>query len=186
MAGTKSSLDRPPWETVRLYQLCVASRKWDSINYLWDWALLLVFGRWPKCQVQPTALGQLGKLWLEISSWKIKVMKNLKQQNWSVDCDLSKTAIKRQSNKNSTVWDISSGCSDQPARLLLDSRTGFLVPMPSKSWSILYRISLKCRTILTILEWSYLEICCVFLSPDFSAVSAVTSPLRCHFFRWAA
>ncbi len=52
---------------LRLYQSCVASRKWDSINYLWDWPLLLAFVRWAKCQVQLTALGQLGKLWLEIS-----------------------------------------------------------------------------------------------------------------------
>ena len=28
---------------------------------------------------------------------------------------------------------------------------------------------------IRILEWSYLEICCVFLRPDFSAVSVVTS-----------
>jgi hypothetical protein len=118
-AGTKVFLDRPPWETVRLYQLCVASHKWESINYLWDWALLLVFVRWPKCQVQPTALGRLGKAQLEISWWKLGVMKNLKRQNWSVDWDLSKTALKkRQFDKNRTVWEISSGCSDQLARLL--------------------------------------------------------------------
>ena len=118
-AGTKPFLDRPPWETVHLYQLRVASRKWDSINYSWDWALLLVFVRWPKCQVQPTALGQLGKVRLKISWWKLEVMKNLKRQNWSVDCHLSKTAIKRQSDKNSAVWELVSGCSDQPVRLFI-------------------------------------------------------------------
>ncbi len=64
--GTKTVLDRPPWETVRLYQSCVASRTWDSINYLWDWPLMVAFARWPKCQVQLTALGQVGKLRLEI------------------------------------------------------------------------------------------------------------------------
>ncbi len=122
MAGTKTVPDRPSWETVRLYQLCVASCTWDSINYLWDWALLLVFVRWPKCQVQLTALGRLGNLQLEITWWKIGVMKNLKQQNWSVGCNLSKTAIKWQSNKNSTVWEISNGYSDQPVRLLLEVR----------------------------------------------------------------
>ncbi len=80
------------WETVRLYQLFVASCNWESINYLWDWALLIVFGRSPKCQVQSTALGQLGKLRLEISWWKIEAMKNLKRQNWPADCNLSNTA----------------------------------------------------------------------------------------------
>ncbi len=94
-AGTKTVPDRPSQETVHLYRLCVASCTWDSINYLWDWALLLVFVSWPKCQVQLMALGWLGKLWIEIIWWKFGVMKNLKQQNWSVGCNLSKSAIKK-------------------------------------------------------------------------------------------
>ncbi len=95
MVGTKTVPERPSWETVHLYKLFVASRMWDSINYSWDWTLLLVFVRWPKCQVQLTALGRLGKLWLEISWWTNEVLNNLKQKNWSVGCNLSKTAIKK-------------------------------------------------------------------------------------------
>ncbi len=73
--GTKIVLDRPPWETAGLYQLCVASCKWDSINYLWDWALLIVFVWWPKCQVQLTAYG----------SWPIRKVTtwNKLVKNWS-------------------------------------------------------------------------------------------------------
>ncbi len=121
MAGTKTLPDRPSLETVRLYQSCVASRTWDSINYLWDWALLLVLVRWPKCQVQLTALGWLRKVRLDISWWKIGTMKNRKQQNWSVGCNLSKTATKKTIRQNSAVWEISNKYFDQPLRLFLDT-----------------------------------------------------------------
>jgi hypothetical protein len=36
------------------------------------------------------------------------------------------------------------------------------------------------------IQWSYLEIRCIFLSPDFSAVIAVTSLCADFFLRWAA
>ncbi len=68
--GNKTVLtDRPP---ERLYvrtlvPIVCGSHKWDSINYSWDWPLLLVFVRWPKCQVQLTAPGQERKLWLDWS-----------------------------------------------------------------------------------------------------------------------
>ncbi len=99
MVWTKTVPDRPPWENVRLYQLCVASNKWDSINCLWDWAFLLAFVRWPKCQVQLTAIGQSGEYQLEISWWKIGVMKNLTSKIDHMTVIYPKLQWKRQSDK---------------------------------------------------------------------------------------
>ena len=38
--------------------MCVTSHDWDSINYLWDWPLLLAFVRQLKIQNQPSVPGK--------------------------------------------------------------------------------------------------------------------------------
>ncbi len=97
------------------------SGKWDSINCLWDWPLLLVFVRWPKCQVQLMAPGQKGKLrydWTEVCE-KLELQKIWNGKIDKLTVIYPKLQQKRQLDKNSAIWELLSGCFDQLVRCFL-------------------------------------------------------------------